>query len=151
MRYLLDTGVLVRILHRADPLNSDIRASRRQLASDDHHFVTARQNVVEFWNLCTRPASARGGFDLSPAETGRRLRTLERFVDVLNEPDSTYRRWKLLVTRHNVIGRQVHDARIAAVMLAYRIRRILTFNSSDFHRYRGIEAVTPQEVLARWR
>src|SRR3954451_4658870 len=112
MRYLLDTGILVRALHRADPQHESIRLCLRDLSVRKHSFVAARQNVVEFWNLCTRPASARGGFNLSVAETTKPSRVLERFTDVLNEPDSTYRHWKSLVARHNVMGKQVHDARL---------------------------------------
>ncbi len=32
-------------------------------------------------------------------------------------------------------------------MLAYRVRRILTLNESDFARYREIEAVSPAAVI----
>ena len=53
MRYLLDTGILVRILHRADPQNPVIRDALRKLAVEGHAFVAARQNIVEFWNVCT--------------------------------------------------------------------------------------------------
>jgi predicted nucleic acid-binding protein len=149
MRYLLDTGILVRLLHRADPAHAEIREALRQLAGRRHTFVSARQNVVEFWNVCTRPASARGGFGLSVEETADRLRVLERLVEVLNEPDSTYRHWKSLVVRHQVMGRQVHDTRIVAIMVAYRIKRVLTLNPDDFARFGEIEAVTPRDVVGQ--
>ena len=32
-------------------------------------------------------------------------------------------------------GKQVHDANIVATMLAHGTRRLLTFNTADFHRY----------------
>lgn len=147
MRYLLDTGILVRALHRPDPENASIRQALRSLHSDGHALVCARQNIVEFWSLCTRPAASRGGFGLTVEETGRRLRILERFVTVLNEPVSTHRLWKSLVLRHRVSGKQVHDARIAAVMLAYRVRRILTLNESDFVRYPEIAAISPEALI----
>jgi predicted nucleic acid-binding protein len=147
MRYLLDTGVLVRMLHRSDPDNATVRAALRVLRGRRHTFVTARQNVVEFWGVCTRPTTARGGFGLSIEETAARLRLLERIVEVVNEPDSTYRRWKSLVSRYRVSGRQVHDARIVAVMMAYRIKRVVTLNDADFDRYGEIRVVTPRELV----
>ena len=148
MRYLLDTGILVRILHRADPLHEQIRGAIRRLNEQGHTFVTTRQNIAEFWNVCTRPTSARGGFDLSAPVTAHRLRILERFISVLGEPQSAYTRWKSLVLHHNVLGRQVHDARIVAVMAAYRIKRIVTLNEPDFARFPEITAFTPQAVYA---
>jgi len=150
MRYLLDNGILVRIPRRSDSLNADIRAALRQLAGESHVFVTSRQNMAEFWNVCKRPPSARGGFGLSPSDAARRLRMLERFVTVLEEPDSAYARWKVLVNKHAVLGRQVHDARIASVMAAHRVKRILTLNTGDFARYAPeIIALAPASVLAR--
>jgi len=73
---------------------------------------------------------------------------LERFVMVLREPGSAYRTWKSLVLTHRVSGRQVHDARLAALMSAYRIRRIVTLNPSDFARFPAIEPLTPTDVMA---
>ena len=35
-----------------------------------------------------------------------------------------------------VAGKQVHDANIVATMLAAGERRLLTFNTADFRRYR---------------
>ena len=85
---------------------------------------------------------------MSLDETRKRLRLLERFILVLREPPSAYKKWKELVVTAGVAGKQVHDVRLAALMRAYRIRRILTLNQADFMRYKGIEPVTPQDVAA---
>ena len=45
-----------------------------------------------------------------------------------------------------VSGVQVHDARLAAVMKAHGIARIVTFNVADFTRFPEIEAVHPGEI-----
>jgi predicted nucleic acid-binding protein len=65
---------------------------------------------------------------------------------VLREPDSAYKKWKSLLNTYKIQGKQVHDARIASLMGAYRIKRILTLNPDDFDRYKGIEVFTPQDV-----
>lgn len=148
MRYLLDTGVLLRIPHRADPLHLPVRKAVRHLASSGHALVTARQCIVEFWSVCTRPATSRGGFNLSVDETIHRMQLLERIVEVLNEPVSSYVHWKTLVAQRRVIGRQVHDTRLVAVMKAYRIKRILTLNAADFQRFPEIQAISPDELVS---
>ena len=89
MRYLLDTGILLRLVNRADALHLPVRAAVRELKRQRHTFVTGAQNVAEFWNVCTRPASARGGLGLSVPETSRRLRILERGVDILSDDSHT--------------------------------------------------------------
>jgi predicted nucleic acid-binding protein len=51
-----------------------------------------------------------------------------------------------LIVTHNVRGVQVHDSRLAAIMQAYGLNRILTLNQQDFVRYPGIQAVHPNQV-----
>ena len=57
MRYLLDTGILVRLVNRQAAAHAQIRQAIRQLKRDGHTTVTSFQNLSEFWNVCTRPAS----------------------------------------------------------------------------------------------
>jgi predicted nucleic acid-binding protein len=149
MRYLIGTGILVRLAHRGDPLNQVIRDAMNSIHRGGHAFVAATQNIAEFWNVCTRPAESRGGFGLGVEETARRLRLLERFINVLREPDSGYARWKGLLISHQITGKAVHDARLVAFMNAYRIRRILTLNTQDFRRYSNLEVLSPADVVAR--
>ncbi len=54
--------------------------------------------------------------------------------------------WRKLLVEHGVVGVKVHDARLVAVMGAWEIQRIVTFNVSDFIRYAGIEPVHPEDV-----
>jgi hypothetical protein len=86
--------------------------------------VTAPQNIAEFWNVCTRPATARGGFGLSLEETQRQLRLIERLLRILPESPASYSIWKQLVVRHAVLGVQVHDARLVALMQAHNVTHI---------------------------
>ena len=62
MLYLVDTGVLLRLLNRADPAHHDVRGCFRNLRAAGDQFAVALQNVAEFWNVSTRPSSARGGY-----------------------------------------------------------------------------------------
>jgi len=71
---------------------------------------------------------------------------LEGFFEVVSESAASYAAWKTLGTAHRVSGAQVHDARLAAVMTATGIARIVTFNVRDFSRFAGIEAVHPEQI-----
>jgi len=148
MHVLVDTGVLLRLLNRADPQHGDIRRAVRTLKGRGDTPATSPQNVAEFWNVCTRPASARGGYGLSIDETDRRVRLVERLVRVLPDAVAAYRLWRQLVTAHAVRGVQVHDARLVAWMHAHGITHVLTLNGADFARYPGITALAPADVLA---
>ena len=143
MPVLLDTGVLLRITNRNDPLHLAARNAVRDIQNRPERTVTTLQNISEFWNVCTRPASARGGLGLSFEQAEKRLRLLERLIVILPEPPSLYAKWRELVIAQRVLGVQVHDARLAAAMSLHGLTEILTFNSRDFARYSGITAITP--------
>src|SRR5439155_11141842 len=140
-----DTGI--RLLDPAAPHRPAIRQTLRLLRGRGDEPVTSPQNMAEFWNVCTRPAAARGGFGLSVPQTERRVRVLERLFRVLPDSLAAYGLWRQLVVRHGVHGVQVHDARLVGWMQAHGITHLLTLNAADFARYPGITALTPQDLV----
>jgi len=50
------------------------------------------------------------------------------------------------VTQYQLQGKRVHDARLVAVMLAYNVTHLLTFNPDDFRRIEEITVVSPESV-----
>jgi predicted nucleic acid-binding protein len=146
MRYLVDSNVLLRLLQRNDPHHSTIRQAVRSLLARGDELCCAPQNIVELWNVSTRPASARGGFGLTSTETDRRVRLIERVFTVLEETRAVYAEWRRLVVSHSVMGVQVHDARIVAMMNVHGVTHLLTLNGADFTRYAGITCVAPDQV-----
>jgi predicted nucleic acid-binding protein len=143
MTVLVDTGILLRLLDRLDPKHQDIRATLRRMRGQGDTLAVATQNIAEFWNACTRPPSARGGYGLSVQETDKRVRILERIFRVLLDTPAAYSIWRQLVVNHAIQGVQVHDARLVALMSAYGITQILTLNTNDFQRYPGVVAMSP--------
>jgi predicted nucleic acid-binding protein len=148
MRVLLDSGILLRLVNRGDLLHGDVRAALRALKQRADMLVTASQNVAEFWNVCTRPATARGGLGYSIAETAKKLRLVERLVQVLPDTPAAFPIWKQLLVTHAVSGVQVHDARLVALMTAQGITHVLTLNVADFKRYPGIVAISLGDLLS---
>jgi len=146
MRYLVDSNILLRLLQRNDPQHSTIRQAVRALMARGDELCCAPQNIVELWNVSTRPATARGGFGLTTTETDRRVRLIERVFTVLEETPAVYSEWRRLVVGNLVIGVHVHDARIVAVMNVHRLTHVLTLNGADFSRYAGITCVAPDQV-----
>lgn len=148
MRWLADTSVLLRaVLPGAPEHLAAIGAGRLLLERDDELCFTL-QGLAEFWNVCTRPTTARGGFGLSIPETARRIRVIERFGTFLPDTETVRTHWLTIVLAHQVRGVQVHDARLVASMLAHNVTHVLTFNTKDFQRYPQIVAIEPRDVLA---
>jgi predicted nucleic acid-binding protein len=64
-------------------------------------------------------------------------------MTLLPDDAKVYAAWRALIATHDVRGVQVHDAKLAAAMLAHDVVHLLTFNGADFARYPRIEAVHP--------
>jgi predicted nucleic acid-binding protein len=144
--YLADTNILLRFLLRNDPAYPAIRQAVRTLKSRGEQIVTTSQNMAEFWNVCTRPTTVRGGLSLSVEASEMRLRLLERHFPVLPDSPATFAKWKALVLAHKVIGVNVHDARLVAAMLVHGVTHILTANVKDFVRYSAVTAIAPDQI-----
>jgi predicted nucleic acid-binding protein len=67
---------------------------------------------------------------------------------LLPEDPLVHEEWRRLVVGVSIVGRQAHDARLAASMIVHQIPRILTFNTADFRRFSGITSIDPAAVIA---
>jgi predicted nucleic acid-binding protein len=148
MAVLVDTGILLRLLERSDPQHGIVRQAVSLLRRRGSRLVISPQNSAEFWNVCTRPSAAWGGFGLSAIEADRRLRVIERLFPVLPDLPTAYAQWRNLVVAQSVAGIQTHDARLVAFMMSHGITEILTLNPVDFARYAGVTAITPASILS---
>jgi predicted nucleic acid-binding protein len=143
---LVDTNILVRLFEFNDPDCVLCNDAVSKLDLQGHELFIAPQSMAEFWNVTTRPVSARGGQGHSILEADRRLTKIERAFAILPDHVNARKLWRRLIVQHGVTGKQVHDARLAALMLTYHVKRILTFNTRDFVRYPGIAAIDPATV-----
>ncbi len=143
MRILADSGILLRLFELGDPRTDAVLRAVATLRDQGDTLVTAAQNIAEFWNVCTRPATARGGFGLSLSDTERRLVEIEGAFTLLPDLPTTYAIWRNLIVAHAVLGKQVHDARLAAIMLGHGVAHIVTLNGRDFTRYPGLTVIDP--------
>ena len=82
----------------------------------------------------------------SPALAFHEVGRIEQLLKILPDAPAVYGEWKRLVIQHNVLGSKVHDTRLVAVMNIHQVKRLLTFNTSDFARY-AIEAIHPASLL----
>ncbi len=146
MDVLIDAGVLLRLIIPSDAGHLDVRRAIQLLRRRGDKLVTLTQNASEFWNVCTRPVTVRGGYGLSIEETARRLGLIERLIQVRPDSDEIFREWKRLVVSHSVKGVKAHDVRLVAAMIVYGIAQLVTANAADFRRYSEITAIVPGDV-----
>ena len=145
-RHLLDTNILLRLAKRDDPEHSPIRTAIERLIEEGADLCYTPQNVVEFWNVFTRPRE-RNGFGLTAADADHEASLLEHQFTLLPDNERIHTEWRRLVVDHSVSGTKVHDARLVAAMRVHAVTHLLTLNTSDFARYPGVTAVHPHDVV----
>ncbi|NLE39581.1 MAG: PIN domain-containing protein [Pirellulaceae bacterium] len=143
-RYLLDTNVLLRAAApKSAHHTAAVESIKRILARGDEMFLVP-QVLVEFWSVATRPVEVNGyGWPAKEAEA--KVAELLRQFPLLPEGPAVFPEWLRLVSRHGIIGKQVHDARLIAQLNVHGVSHLLTFNVGDFQPY-GTQAVSPEQV-----
>jgi predicted nucleic acid-binding protein len=146
MRYLVDTNVLFRTIQNSHPMQRDaVRAIKLLLHHSEAVFIIP-QNIIEFWAVATRPES-QNGLGLSVNETAQQIGLFKSLFMLLPDNDSIFPEWEELVRRHQVLGKQVYDARLVAAMMVHSLTHLLTFNTNDFKRFGVITATNPQAIM----
>lgn len=150
MPYLLDSGIILRLVDESDPRHALVEAAVGALGSQRETILITVQNIAEFWNVATRPA-ANNGLALSPAKVAQLYQeAIEPICAVLTESDALQGEFKRLLVSYGVVGKQVHDARLVAMMLTWQVDKILTLNERNFRRFEpeGIVAVAPASIAS---
>ncbi len=145
MLFLVDTNILLRSADSKHPMYKDAINSVSALKRQKNKLYIMPQNLIEFWNVCTRPKNKNGnGYSIT--ETQLEIQKVKSFFPLLSDHPDIYVQWEKLVNNYQVKGVNVHSARLVASMLVHNLTHILTFNSDDFRRYSEIIVINPQEI-----
>ncbi|MBO1056271.1 MAG: PIN domain-containing protein [Dolichospermum sp. JUN01] len=146
MKYLVDTNILLRLVQKNSPMHLDTQRAILTLKKQGYLLCIIPQNIIEFWAVATRPLDKNGlGLSITQAEEeSEKLKKI--FILELDTPQ-IFTEWESLVIKYQVMGKQVHDARLAAAMVAHNITYLLTFNVDDFKRFSDIVVVDPRSIV----
>lgn len=146
MSYLLDTNILLRSVDLKHPMNAVTVTAIEHLLSADEELIIAPQNLIELWNVLTRPV-AKNGLGKTPTEAKRETEKFTTAFTLLPDLPDIFPTWKQLATDYQVKGVNVHDTRLVAFMLVHGLSHILTFNTKDFQRFNNeITVVHPDDI-----
>jgi predicted nucleic acid-binding protein len=141
----VDTNILLRSAEPSHPTHQQAVNAVKILLANGDRVCLIPQNLIEFWNVATRPID-KNGFGWSPAKTDVEISRLESLLTVLPDSQAIYREWRKVVLDNSVLGKQVHDARIVAAMNVHQITKLLTFNLKDFKRFGHITLIDPNTI-----
>ena len=135
----IDTNVLVAASVTAHPSHGVASAYLARLEADGAPACINGQICREFLVVLTRQPVEGRAFTTDEALAA--LGTWLSACVVFEENESVLAELLELVRRHDVKGKQVHDANIVATMRANGLARLATFNSADFARFEDEIAV----------
>ena len=145
MRYLIDTNILLRLAEPGHQMHAAAQNAINVLVTNGDELCVFPQNLIELWNVTTRPAKYNGlGF--TQLQTQSEVQRIEKFFRLILDKPGIYAEWKRLVIAHAVEGKEVHDTRIVAAMNVHRISQLLTFNKDDFKRFTNFVTLSPTEL-----
>ncbi|NBD31910.1 MAG: PIN domain-containing protein [Cyanobacteria bacterium] len=145
VNYLLDTNILLRMSDSTSPLNLLAGQVAARLLQQQNQLYITGQNIIEFWVVATRPTEVNG-LGWAVERTRSEIQQILNQFPMLEETPQIFPYWLQLVTQYQLQGKRVHDARLVAVMLAYNVTHLLTFNPDDFRRIEEITVVSPESI-----
>jgi len=137
----VDTNILVYGAVPEGPFYATARQALETHVALGSALWVSRQILREFLAVLTRPQEFTPPIPievLAPA--------VRRFESLMQVADETAEVTARLLTLLEVVpcgGKQIHDANIVATMQVIGVRRLLTANPSDFHRFGSLITLGP--------
>lgn len=140
---LIDSNVLVYAYDRGHPRHERCRAFLLRAVRGEVSAAISDQVVAEFVAFLTHPRAPGRRRPLAAARiAGRLLRS--RYLACVSPTRRSLALALALIGRHRLSGPEVHDARLAGLVLAHRLEGIYTFDRG-FRRFEadGVRALEP--------
>jgi predicted nucleic acid-binding protein len=138
VKILLDTSVLLRLANINDVQHHITMSCISRLEGLDHELIVCAQTLIEFRSVATRPVSVNG-LGMSSEACGEHIDEFASNFDFVQDSPQLFLYWKSTVSMLRILGKQVHDARIAAYCYANRLDAILTYNLAAFQRFKVVQ------------
>jgi predicted nucleic acid-binding protein len=140
---LIDTNVFVYSLYQHYADHVAARALVDRANSENAGLCTAAQVLAEFFSTVTNPRRVSVPRTRDEAVDDISIILASPGLTLLPTPHDVIAGWSDLVRRYKVTGSDVFDAQIAAIMLASGVKKIFTFNESDFRRFDELDVLRP--------
>ena len=139
-RWFVDTNILVFATNADSPFQSDAEQALNQCRKQGAELYISTQILREYLAVTSRVPLEKSSAPDYEAILGN-LTSFRAAFNVLEDTKLVSEKLGELVARFAVKGRQVHDANIAATMLAHGLRDLLTHNGDDFARFASLITV----------
>lgn len=146
-RVFLDTNILLAATDESRRSHRAARALFTAARQGGWHPCVSGQILREYLVVATR-AVQDNGLGLSAEAAASNASAFARRAVFCEEDEVVSLRLRLLVASGGRAGKRIHDANVAATLLAHGVSTLVTENAADFRGYPEIRVIGP-EALAR--
>lgn len=139
-RVFVDTNVLLAATDRSRKDHPDALEFLEEGRRGGLRLFATAQIFREYLVVSTRPPEGNG-LGLSPENAVENVRCFQKILQILPEDKETALRLLHLVDRHSLKEKRIHDANLLAGMSRHGLRKLKTYNPSDFQGFPDIELV----------
>ena len=137
----VDTNILIYAKQALSPFHAAAKTKLYDLDQAGHPLWLSRQVLREYLVAMSRPGALSAPVPL--AMLAADVQSFQSQFAIADDMAVVTKELLDLLTKVPFAGKQVHDANIAATMLAYGIGKLLTHNVADFARFAGYITVIP--------
>lgn len=145
-RALLDSNILIYAWWYEAPQNEAARRLRDEAAAGGIAACICPQVLQEFAAVITD--SRRYDLPFRPEQAAGQVRVYAACLPMIFPGRDAVDLFADIVAQHSISRQRVHDAALAATMLANGVTRIYTANATDFAMFDEIEVINPFETSA---
>ena len=144
-RLFVDTNVLLAATDRSRATHEAARALIEQAGSAGWHLHINGQVVREYLVVATRPVDGNG-LGLKANDALANIEQLLGRMTLLTETERVNRELLSLVASGELSGKRIHDAGIAATMIAHGVDLLITDHLRDFRVFPNLRALAPSQA-----
>ena len=138
----VDTNVLVYANQRNSKHHAEAVALLDRIGQEGATLWISRQVLREYLASVTWPQGSDPALPMAIAL--ERVSSFAERFEMAEDGPEVFRKLLGLLAGFPTGGKQVHDANLVATMLAYGIKRLLTFNAGDLRRFSPVvEVIAP--------
>ncbi len=145
-RIFVDTNVLLSATDARRRTHSDAQNFLWNAKESGWRLFASTQIFREYLVVATRPESGNG-LGLSPEHATENLSVFQLVVQILPEDVESMQRLQWIVRNHELKGKRIHDAQIAATMWRHGLQKLKTYNPSDFVPFSELELIPASETI----
>ena len=141
--YFLDTNILVHVsLEDYDKEKyKKSQAILKKFYQEEYQIYISTQIIREFYAVVTNAKYLKN--PLTPKQAIDQIKYFQKQFNVLSIDNNVISELMKLTVEHNIKAQKIHDTTIAATMIQYGIKNILTYNKKDFENFKKIKVAIP--------